>query len=155
MSSTGHPNCRRTDENLLKLLSEDKSIRNVDDVYNYLERNKPNQKSQYEKSEALQLKATLKSVRWLREESVDGKNWNVYDQGPDTDEIWAEWGMKKREVAKLLTPSAKEAFKRIDQLDKLSEKRQQTMIEVLDAFIEQQGIEEVTRRENQLTTQAN
>ena len=66
-------------------------------------------------SGALQFKATLQSLRWLRTESKERngqtERWNMYDLGEGTEEITAEFYLKKKEIAALLTPDVKERLR--------------------------------------------
>ena len=98
--------------NRLAEFAADKSINGVDDLKKRLDNEKTDERSSYKSSGAVQFKATLKSLRWLRVEvkERDGQTekWNIYDLGEGTEEVKADFYLKKKEIAALLTPAVKE-----------------------------------------------
>ena len=108
---------KRMQTNRLKKFASNKSIRNVDDLKKTIEREESEKQPKYKSSGSVQLRAILRSLRWLRVQSIihDGeiRKWNIYDLGEGTQEIKAEYSMKKREVAACLTPNFEEAIRRV------------------------------------------
>ena len=98
--------------NRLKEFATDKSINGVDDLKKRLDKEKTDERSSYKSSGAVQRKTILQNLRWLREESEERgeqtKKWNIYDLGEGTEEVKADFYLKKKEIAALLTPDVKE-----------------------------------------------
>ena len=109
---------QRVSDSRLKNLVDDDSVRSVDDLKTLIAK-KENQEN-YKSSESVQMRAILQSLRWLRTESEERNGqiakWNIYDLGEGTEEIKAEFTMKKKELATLLTPASKEAFRKIERM---------------------------------------
>lgn len=109
---------RDISESKLRKLASDENIKTIDCLVEQL---KNENLPRYESSKNNQLKAILKVMRFLRTErkTKDKSNWvNVYDLGEGTNEIRAEYYMKKEEVAKLYTPDRRKNFERLDSLMK-------------------------------------
>ncbi|TAM61261.1 MAG: hypothetical protein EPN49_07305 [Rhodanobacter sp.] len=109
---------KRVPTNRLKKFASNTSIRNVDDLKKTIGRNEHEEQPKYKSSGSVQLRAILRSLRWLRAESemhdCEIRKWNIYDLGEGTQEIKAEYSMKKREVAACLTPDFKEAIRQVE-----------------------------------------
>lgn len=106
------------EENRLKRLARDDSIHNIDDLERELKRKESESSPKYEVSALMQERAVLKSMRWLREETnvknYETKKWNIYDLGEGTEEIKADYYMKKEDISKLLTPNYQERMKKLN-----------------------------------------
>lgn len=112
--------------NKLKKLASDSYITNVDDLKKVLQP-KVSKSAKYKSSSSVQQRAILLNLRWLRVESeVQGgevRKWNIYDLGEGTEEIKAEYSMKKTEVAALLTPNSEKVILDIARKDGLYMKK--------------------------------
>ncbi|MFM0060625.1 GIY-YIG nuclease family protein [Paraburkholderia phytofirmans] len=111
---------RRDPNNLLHRLSKDPAVSNMPVLKRRLAREEGAETSNYATSEAVQARAILRNLRWLRTETetVNGttRDLNIYDQGDGTDEIKADFWMTKKEVASSLTPASMARTDRIFQL---------------------------------------
>lgn len=101
--------------NRLKEFATDKSINDIDDLKKRIDKEEADERSSYRSSSAVQLKATERSLRFLREESEERsgqtKKWKIYDLGEGTEEVKAESGLKEGEIAALITPDARERMR--------------------------------------------
>ena len=96
----------------LNLFAADKSICTVDDLKEKLKKEEVENQPIYKASDSVQLRAILRSLRWLRlendERNGDVRKWNIYDLGEGTEEIKTDFYMTKKQVAEFLAPGATE-----------------------------------------------
>jgi len=107
-------NLNNVSDIILIKLAKDKSINTVDILQEKLT-NEPKE-SGYSSSRKTQKKAILKSLCFLRTETEDSgerRKWNIYNLGDGTEEIKAEYYMKKSEVADLLLPDVQNMFEEL------------------------------------------